>query len=1034
MKLRERRLFFEGMNGDLFSRDLGDKESINLMNCRMGITETGRLGRLENVMGTTQISDNVHPPYGIDQTIGSAVDFARRRLVKFNYNSFGYHWIGCLDTTTNITYAVLYDTQVIGGLNFSKTSRINRNARVVGDMLYWTDDNNQPRRMNMEAGIKTNHPSYVTGVAPYNWPMTASTITLIRKPPGVQPGAAPNGADANTKLKDFSGQFAFRYIDRDNEITVFGNPSLMVEYETGVRSFITVGWGTATGEVIPQDVKIVQLGVRYGNNPQYFIIKEWNKGNPTDLAIINSFNNLTGPLQYDFYNDEIGIAVSLAASVKPYDSIPIRCKTLEYANYRLFLANYLKGYDTPVVTSLSGNTTIGGGAGIKVYKSYSSHQIGIVFRDFYKRKSFTVTNDSLVIPIPDRLYSMGSGSFTNYITWALSNANALNEIPDWAYYYDIVITKNLRTRFFLESKSTTTKYAIKNTDGTFSYQDTYSATAYGIAINLSGLDAQGMGYIFNDGDIARLYVNGTATAYSLSVLGQDGNYALLQLANLGAFTVQPDILYEIYTPYTKSDNEIFYTTENQFSVTNPGTALRSYSTLSGNVIGNVFTLSIGPTYREAMSPVDKYWQNWYFPYGDANQVSLLGQVDKENFIQWSNPIIEGSQTNGLSSFEALNEKAIPSELGGINKIQLAKKISDQGQGNIMIAICDEESASLYLSEAQLVGASKPDAVAISDQVIGTINVLKGSFGTIAPETVFEYLGLVFFYDLINGVFVQYSPNGLEPVSRYKMSRFFKNYAKDYLAASTGNLDNINGFHHIPTCIDPFNKEVIVGTPGLIYENYANVLPSYTSVPSYATSIIDRFDIYDRLQKTMTFKFEENYWGSNFNYAAEWYEYIDNQLYGFKNGISFSHNTDSVHWNRFYGIDYPMRVCVTGNLNASALKVLNNISLESSVAPDFTVAMTNYPNVQITDLKTNLAGSDYRNQEGVFYADFFRDRLSPNTTGTADEKLYKGDSLTDFSIFVMAEFQQYSQLAWVAFLDIGYSLSRGHKSIVDVINR
>jgi hypothetical protein len=92
-------------------------------------------------------------------------------------------------------------------------------------------------------------------------------------------------------------------------------------------------------------------------------------------------------------------------------------------------------------------------------------------------------------------------------------------------------------------------------------------------------------------------------------------------------------------------------------------------------------------------------------------------------------------------------------------------------------------------------------------------------------------------------------------------------------------------------------------------------------------------------------------------------------------------------------------------------------------------LTALPNIQITD----LSASDYINQESNMYADFFMDRLDPNGSGTADEKLYNGNSLTDFAIFVMTEFQQYSGLAWMQFANIGFSTSRGQKQILNPIN-
>jgi len=432
-----------------------------------------------------------------------------------------------------------------------------------------------------------------------------------------------------------------------------------------------------------------------------------------------------------------------------------------------------------------------------------------------------------------------------------------------------------------------------------------------------------------------------------------------------------------------------------------------------------------------MSPNDKFYQQWNTDVGRPNFVDAIGQQVKTNYISYSDTYIQGSKTNGLSTFEALNQTDLPAECGDISKLQSADKVSED-QGTIVIAICQHRTVSLYLGEVQLVGASSNAFVAQSAGVIGTKNILKGSHGTINPESVFEHDGLVFFYDLINGRFVQYSVAGLEAVSRYNMIRFFKRYSQDYLAASTGNLDNINGFHHIRANVNPFTKEVLVTLPGLIYENYANVLPSYSSVPSYATSIIDRFDIYDQLAKTMSFMYQENKWGSNYEWMPEWMESLGTKLYGFKNGNLYIHDADTANWNNVYGVDYPVRICVTGNLNPSAIKDLFNIAVESNALPDFTVAMANYPNVQITDLAST--DDQWENNEGVFDAAFLMDRLSPNVSGTADEKLRSGDVLKDKAIFVMLEFQQYDSLFYCNFINIGYDQSRGQQNITNVINK
>lgn len=241
-----------------------------------------------------------------------------------------------------------------------------------------------------------------------------------------------------------------------------------------------------------------------------------------------------------------------------------------------------------------------------------------------------------------------------------------------------------------------------------------------------------------------------------------------------------------------------------------------------------------------------------------------------------------------------------------------------------------------------------------------------------------------------------------------------------------NLDNINGFHHIPTFIDPFHKEFGISLPALIEQSAAQVLPSYSSTPAYATSIIDRFDISDDLAKSLTFNMQENQWVSDYQFLGEQYEYFENRMFGFKNGALYEFNQDSSTWNTWFGTTYPVRVCWVVNQPMSGLKDMAEVTLEGSQAPDYTVVYTTLPNTQITD----LTSSDYVNQEGIFYGKLFRDRLSPNATGTADEKMMTGDVILSQIPQIMAEFQCYSSIFYINFVDVGFNLSRGQNFILN----
>lgn len=1029
--LIEKRSGAGGMDGDSNQRELPPDVVLNLMNSRWGVTEFGRNFRWENVPGTTRITQGVMPIYGTSLCLGSCVDEARNRIFFFIWNSHNDHSIFCYDIGASTMYGVLYDSQVTGGLGFSKSYRIDRNCKVVGDLLYWTDNLNPPRRINTEAAIKLNTPSYSTTVAAYTLPLSQSVISWIRRPYGWPVTGTKTVAGVTTNfIKDFSGQAASRLIYRDGEQSVLSVPSAMFNYNLATDTFDDIQFTFPLIETFDQDVQIIQLAIRYGNSPDYFVVKEWNKANATDLAQITAHNNGITNLTYNFYNDKRGVPVGKPDSVKPSDNIGLTVKTIEFAINRMFHGNYVKGYNVPTSTSLGFSLVTGSGdVGItSVWKAYSTYQLAIQFRDKSKRKCSVVTNSNLVVTIPDR--DINYNSYTTGINWTLPAGTAL-EIPDWAYYYDILITKNLRTRNFVTGNGFPMQYAKKQPNGTFTYQNTYDTSVYGIALSTYLMNSDGIGYLFTEGsgDTVRLYLASTATVYSLNVIAQDAQNIIIQPQNLGNNISAIGVRFELYTPYQQLENETFYTTGQSFSITNPTTASRAFNTTSGILTGDVYRYFNQKL--EYMSPNNAIdWTTWTNVYGETNEQSLLGQVNKINFLQWSNVKIIGAQTNGLSTFDALDEKSLPLEDGSIQKLQLANKVSDLGQGNILLAICSTEIASIYLGLTEVFGSSKTVYVAQSTDVAGSVNTLTGSLGTVNPESVVQYLGLVFGYDVNNGCWWQYSQAGLEPISRYKMTRFFQRYSKDYLVASPGNLDNINGFHHIPSGINPFNKELMCTMPGLIYSNYANTLPSYSLVPSYASSIIDRFDIYDSLAKTMSFGFEENKWKGDFEFMPEWMEYSNNVMFGWKNGVLWSHDSNTTNWNTFYGTQYPIRICVTHNISSSLIKDLASISIEGSVVPDFTVALTKYPNIQITD----LVASDYTNDESVYYAAFFMDRLSPNSSGTADQKLYTGDVLKDFVPFVMLEFQQYSGLVFINYVNLGSNPSKGQSNLINVVNK
>lgn len=1139
----------QGIDNDSSLELMDDGSYLNLMNARIGVSETGKSLRIENIKGTTALTNAKYPPYGTNQTIGSCIDIEGRRLIWFVYNTFSDNGIYAYSFDDKTIYAVLYDSQIAGGLGFSKDSRIDRNCRVVNGLLYWTDNLNEPKKINIDSGIKLNQPSYVTTQRAYQTLTDSYEVTLIRRPPIYPPTITKlyDSTFVNNFIGLLSFEFAWQYIYFDGEASVLGEFStssqlnVVVAGIMGTQNYIKAD--LSFNEKIPQTARIIRLVAKNQLTLGYNVVKTWDK--EVDETPFTLHNNGTTQLSYNYYGDVLGESIDSATSVKPYDSVPLLSKTLETAVSRIFLGNNLEGYDTPTYpTSMtvsdseaafsaiqtdaaydSGNpmdegrdsliytfqggtsslvsigilvtyTTISSshgqafnytyngtdtisdiidwfytainastyfrclktsdsnntvpadsimvysiydassivgvltidptiaGSGDKYFKNESAYQIGIVYYDKARRKCGVSTNNNLIAKTPIKNFA---NSNIVSINWALSNTNAELQIPDWAYYYSIVRTKNLKTRYFIDSLSSMAHYATKNADGTYAYTaTTFSATTAAVVVDTTILVQSGLGYTYNEGDVCVL-VKPDDTRFELPVIGTDGIYVLLNPVDLGTLT-GTNWAFEIYTPYIRTENEPYYEVGNMYAITNPTLSSRTFSTLSGTLNGDIYRLSRlnGSTtyYVEAMSPNDKYYQNWVVDDGFINYVTLLGQVRNKHEIRYSNVFTAGTQNNGLSTFEALNFKTVPLGTGEINKLQLASKTSEQGV--IMLSIDSFQTVSCYLGEVQVIGASQNAFLAQDSSVIGTMNVLKGMFGTTAPETVIEYLGNVFWFDLVNTAIVQYSANGLYPISNYKMASFFWKYASNYNDTSNATLDTLNGFHHIPTSINPFTKQFQITTPALIDTSAATVLPSYDGVaPSYASSIVNRFDIYTGLGQTLCYDIESNRWMSAMEYVGEWYDFYQGEVFGFKNGVIYTHDTNSSTWNTFYGVQCPVRFCFTANPPLSGVKDVTGLTVEGNKIPNYSVLYSDYPNVQITD----MTSSDYRNQEGVMYSNWYRDRLSPNVSGTAIQKMYSGDIIKSKTPMLMVEFHQYTELCYVSMTDVNFAISRGQKQIL-----
>lgn len=408
---------------------------------------------------------------------------------------------------------------------------------------------------------------------------------------------------------------------------------------------------------------------------------------------------------------------------------------------------------------------------LRVWKDGSVYKFGLLFLDRYGRNGRVIelTGDE-GISIPKR-----SAAYTyvvDGIDFSLPATNESDYIPEWAYAYSFVRTKSLNKSFFLQFQSKNVFYTddfdVASTHTTHSEEYSY------VAVELSFLTAAGMGYTYSEGDLITLYgVNNDD--YTLKVLGQSGLYVIAQSTDMGNLGSAYSYFAELFTPRLNDENAAYHEFGETYLISGAGTSSRGFTKNTGDFEGDVViklkTISNNNYYYQAVSGDVDSARSWIQVTGRPFNTTRFQQVHKPHSISFSENRLTGSLLNGLSTFNALDEKTLPSELGSIQKILLTSKT--ESLGNTMLAIGTNETASVYIGEAQVQTAGGAAFLAVQAGVIGSVQVLRGSYGTLHPESVVEQNGRVYFLDALNGTCVQYDVNGLMPIGDRGIGSFFR---------------------------------------------------------------------------------------------------------------------------------------------------------------------------------------------------------------------------------------------------------------------
>lgn len=154
------------MNKDLDDRLLPNGEYRDAQNVLVGKSEEDNVGTLQNIRGNKILDSLIRPADSF--IIGYLMDSTNSRIYVFftdnnNNHSIRYHNINSTGNNP-LPWVTLVEGEF---LNFSTNFPI-INVNLLEDLLFWTDNNNQPRKINVTHSLGYYTEEHQISVAKYN--------------------------------------------------------------------------------------------------------------------------------------------------------------------------------------------------------------------------------------------------------------------------------------------------------------------------------------------------------------------------------------------------------------------------------------------------------------------------------------------------------------------------------------------------------------------------------------------------------------------------------------------------------------------------------------------------------------------------------------------------------------------------------------------------------------------------------------------------------------------------------------------------
>ena len=482
------------MNKDLDDRLIPSNEYKDALNVSVSNSEDSDVGALENILQNTNvypISEEAYIENNNGKIIGYVVDSANDNIYLFytNYTDVSSDGLSNHQASSfggNTSSAIVRYNPVFSGnstlmvtgkfLNFSETSPIH-GINIVEDFLFWTDNRNQPRKINTRTAnadrfhYTSEDNVSVAKYAPYTpidlyksysgtHKTTMKDVSSQYLPDGTtaNPDYNANYAGDSNYLEDKFVRFSYRIKYEDGEYSIMAPFTQIAFIPKQDGSFLAGDENLAFKSTIvafmenkvDQISLVINLPDTANNLKENYKIKEidilYKESDKIAISVLDTIgiseieaqSLATNVYEYSYQSRKPVKTLPQNQSTRVYDKTPVRALAQEVSGNRVIYGNFVNKHTAPAhldyQVTVNQKFSSGSSDDNWSYIEYPEHtikrnrnyQVGWVLSDRYGRQS-----DVILSNVIDNDSSNGNfGASTFYVPYRASSTSPTTFLAD----------------------------------------------------------------------------------------------------------------------------------------------------------------------------------------------------------------------------------------------------------------------------------------------------------------------------------------------------------------------------------------------------------------------------------------------------------------------------------------------------------------------------------------------------------------------------------------------------------------------------